>query len=115
MALTPDPARVGPLRGVARAGARRALYFPDPQVGWMPFALQAGRSAVRERAFDAIVSSSSPITSHLVARRVSRRAGVPWVAEFRDPWSELLPAHSVQQARAARLEQKLAREASAVA
>jgi glycosyltransferase involved in cell wall biosynthesis len=36
--------------------------------------------------FDAIYSTSAPVTAHLVAGVVSRTTGKPWVAEFRDPW-----------------------------
>lgn len=65
---------------------RRFVFFPDDQVGWLPFAL---RAAVRRHAiapFDVVYSTASPITSHLVAGLLKRRTGVPWVAEFRDPW-----------------------------
>ncbi len=106
-------AEVGRVRGAARFVARHALYFPDAQVGWAPFALAAGRRALRGRPVDAIISSSFPVTAHVVARRLARRARVPWIAEFRDPWSEMLP-HGVQRTRAARLERSLARDADAL-
>jgi glycosyltransferase involved in cell wall biosynthesis len=35
---------------------------------------------------DVIYSSASPISAHLVAGLIHRATGVPWVAEFRDPW-----------------------------
>lgn len=65
---------------------RRLLFFPDDQVGWLPFALVAALRAHRATPFDAIYSTSSPITSHLVAGILKRWTGLPWVAEFRDPW-----------------------------
>ena len=89
------------------------LYYPDAQVGWAPFALLAGRRMLRERPVEAIVSSSFPITAHVVARHLAREAGVPWVVEFRDPWSEVM-ASGLQKRRAARLERSLAGAASAV-
>lgn len=65
---------------------RRLVFFPDDQVGWLPFAVIAAVRAHRRTPFDAVYSTSSPITSHLVAGLVKRLTGVPWVAEFRDPW-----------------------------
>jgi hypothetical protein len=65
---------------------RRLLFFPDDQVGWLPFAVVAALRAHRASPFDAIYSTSSPITAHLVAGVVKRLTGLPWVAEFRDPW-----------------------------
>jgi glycosyltransferase involved in cell wall biosynthesis len=75
-----------------------------------------GRAAVRrEHRFDAVFSSSFPITAHLIARRLHRRLRIPWIAEFRDPWSAMLSRQGRSAARAARLERALARESSRVA
>ena len=110
-----EPAAVGPLRSVPRALVRRWLYFPDAQIGWYPGALAGGRRVIRDMKVDAIFSSSGPITAHLVARSLRRRSAIPWIAEFRDPWSaRLLDAELPQRQRAERLERSIAAEASAV-
>jgi glycosyltransferase involved in cell wall biosynthesis len=63
-----------------------AVLFPDPTVAWRPFGVRAGRRAHRDRPVDVIYSSAAPITTHLIADRLSRSTGLPWVADFRDPW-----------------------------
>jgi glycosyltransferase involved in cell wall biosynthesis len=63
-----------------------ALLFPDAQVGWVPFGSRAGRKAYRRREFDVVYSTAAPISAHLIAGRVKRSTGRPWVADFRDPW-----------------------------
>ena len=65
---------------------RRFVFFPDDEIGWLPFALRAALRRHRAAPVDAVYSTASPITSHLVAGLFKRRTGVPWVAEFRDPW-----------------------------
>ena len=55
-------------------------------MGWLPFAVRAGIRAARTRSFDAVYSTSPPVTAHLVAGIVARLGRLPWVAEFRDPW-----------------------------
>jgi glycosyltransferase involved in cell wall biosynthesis len=97
------------LRQALRGFAHRRLYRPDPQIGWYPLALRAGRRLLRETRIDRIFSSSFPITAHLVARRLHRESGLPWVAEFRDPWADV--SGDEQQDR---LEREIVREASAV-
>jgi glycosyltransferase involved in cell wall biosynthesis len=82
-------AEVGPVLGRLRSFARRWIYRPDGQIGWYPFALRAARRTLRERRCDVILSSSFPITAHLVARRLHQEFGIPWVAEFRDLWTDL--------------------------
>ena len=64
----------------------RLAFFPDEQVGWVPFAAARGVHLHRERSFDAVYSSAGPFSSHLVAAEIARRTGLPWVADFRDPW-----------------------------
>jgi len=83
------PAEVGPMMERVRRFAARWVYRPDAQVGWYPFALASARRALREGRCDAILSSSFPITAHLVGRRLHRDSQIPWVAEFRDLWTDL--------------------------
>lgn len=75
-----------------RAGA--AALVPDTYAGWYPFALREARRLAREKRFDAVYSTSPPETSHLIARGLSLSTGLPWLADFRDPWMNLylLPA-----------------------
>ena len=84
-------APANPSAGASRLGPwpgrlRRLVWFPDDQVGWLPFAVAAIVAAHRESPVDAVVSSASPVTAHLAAWIGSRLIGVPWVADFRDPW-----------------------------
>lgn len=66
----------------------RVLYIPDAQVGWYPFALRAGRQVLREESVDALFSSSPPVSAHLIAKRLHLESGLPWIAEFRDLWTD---------------------------
>jgi glycosyltransferase involved in cell wall biosynthesis len=109
-----EPAAVGPGLSLVRRLVHRWIYRPDPQVGWYPFAVAAGRRALRERHFDAILSSSFPITAHLVARRLLRETGLPWVAEFRDPWTDALETSDPRRRKDERLERTLIADAAAV-
>ncbi|HWW95926.1 MAG TPA: glycosyltransferase [Vicinamibacteria bacterium] len=109
-----EPAAVGPLLHRVRAFVRRWIYRPDPQVGWYPFAVHSARRALREGRFDAIFSSSVPITAHVIAARLQRDSGLPWLAEFRDPWSEYLGPQDPRRAAARRLEVAILQKARAV-
>jgi glycosyltransferase involved in cell wall biosynthesis len=106
--------RSRPVIGALRSAAHHYVFFPDPQIGWYPGAVSAGRQLVREQRFDAVYSSSNPMTAHLIARTLSRRAGLPWVAEFRDPWADRRAPDYPYKRAAAGLERRLAREATRV-
>jgi glycosyltransferase involved in cell wall biosynthesis len=98
------PAR-SPLVGL-RDLARRWLYRPDAQIGWYPFALAAARRLLLERRVDALLSTAYPMTAHLVARRLQRETRLPWVADFRDLWSDW----STETGLRLRLDQQLERD-----
>lgn len=102
------------LHGVLRAAALRYLYYPDAQVGWYPGAALAGRWLLRRERFDLVYSSSNPITSHLIGGSLSAKARLPWVAEFRDPHSHLLPPGHPHRGRTAAKESAIASRATRV-
>jgi len=69
----------------------QAFLLPDDKVGWIPFAVRQGTQAIERHDIDVIFSSGPPFTVHLIADRLSRRSGTPWVADFRDPMLEKNP------------------------
>jgi glycosyltransferase involved in cell wall biosynthesis len=101
------------LQGIWSSTARW-LFFPDEIAGWILFAWRRGKALNRARSFDVIYSSSPPISSHLAAGLIARSTGVPWVADFRDPWlgnSFAAPLPFWQRPLQRRLERWIARHA----
>ncbi|MCG2796684.1 MAG: glycosyltransferase family 4 protein [Actinomycetia bacterium] len=64
------------------------LAFPDRGVTWIPFAVHAGLKELRGASYKVIYSSSPPPTSHIIAYVLKRLTGVPWIADYRDLWSQ---------------------------
>lgn len=64
------------------------IAYPDGQKSWYPFAVSAGHDLLTRERFDALLSSSSPVTCHLIARELKRRHRIPWVADLRDLWTQ---------------------------
>lgn len=62
------------------------LKTPDAYWGWYFPAVRAGLRLMEQESIDAIFSTAPPWTSHLVARKLARKSGRPWFADFRDPW-----------------------------
>lgn len=61
--------------------------YPDPQKGWRRYAVEAGREFLGQQQADAMISTSSPVTSHIVAGELKARFKIPWIADFRDLWT----------------------------
>jgi glycosyltransferase involved in cell wall biosynthesis len=68
---------------------RLNLFIPDAKIGWLPFAVQQGKSIIRHYQPDLIFSSSPPPVVHLIAKKLKKTCGLKWVADFRDPWTDI--------------------------
>lgn len=80
-----------PLSRVSRKSlqmVKNIMLFPDSRIGWYRSAVREGLAAIERYHPDVIYSTSPPVTGHLVARRLKKLTGVPWVAELRDLWSD---------------------------
>lgn len=62
--------------------------YPDPQKGWRAYAVEAGEDIVRRQNIKAIISTSPPVTSHIIARELKEQSQIPWLADFRDLWTQ---------------------------
>ncbi len=68
-------------------------FFPDSKVGWVRSAVRLGRTLASNRKYDAMISTSPPMSSHLVGLQLAKECRIPWIADFRDFWH----AHPAEQ------------------
>lgn len=61
--------------------------IPDQRIDWMRSAIPAGRRLIEEWKPDIIFASGPPFTGLIVAGRLSRAFGIPWLADLRDLWA----------------------------
>lgn len=66
---------------------RGNLFVPDPRKFWIGPAARRLKRLLTDMQVDAVISTGPPHTTHLIAERVAIPAGIPWVADFRDPWT----------------------------
>lgn len=62
------------------------MLVTDP-IGWYPYAVRRGLEIINNSSVDVIYSTYGPSTSHLIASKLHKETGIPWVADFRDLWS----------------------------
>ncbi|MEZ4699537.1 MAG: glycosyltransferase family 4 protein [Rhodothermales bacterium] len=109
------PGRVERLARWVRAN----LFIPDARVGWVPYATRAGAAAIAAHRPDVLLTTGPPHSTHLIGRALHRRFGIPWVADFRDPWTDIdyldaLPMSAWASRRNRALEQSVLDEAQCV-
>lgn len=64
-------------------------FIPDSRFPWYFSTVSKAVKIIREEKIDLIFSSSPPQTNHLIARKAAKKTGLPWVADFRDPWTDV--------------------------
>ena len=64
------------------------VNYPDSDKGWKPFAIKTGSEVIAKEGIGAIISSSSPVTAHVIASELKSVHKIPWLADLRDLWSQ---------------------------
>ena len=68
---------------------RGNVFVPDPRVGWLRPSVRFLKKYLKEHPVDAIVTTGPPHSMHLIGLRLSRATGLPWISDFRDPWTKM--------------------------
>ncbi len=68
---------------------RGNFFIPDARKFWVKPSIKFLLSWLRENKVDAIVSTGPPHSMHLIAMGLKDKLGLPWLADFRDPWTNI--------------------------
>ncbi|MEM6648553.1 MAG: glycosyltransferase [Bacteroidota bacterium] len=98
---------------------RANLFLPDARVGWVRHAVAHGRRMLNTGWYDTIITTGPPHSTHLIGQKLARAYDLPWVADFRDPWTQIdyvaeLPMTRLARALDRRMERRVLEQASAV-
>ena len=61
---------------------------PDRWISWQFDAMRQGLQLIEEYKPDVIWSTYPIATAHVIASKLHRKTGIPWVADFRDPMAQ---------------------------
>lgn len=64
------------------------IAYPDEKIDWYSHAFELGDQLLTSNKIDGIISSSFPVTSHLIAHDLSIKYCTPWIADLRDLWTQ---------------------------
>lgn len=98
---------------------RGNFFIPDAKISWVDSAVGFLKNYLKENRIDAIISTGPPHSMHLIGLALKNSFDIPWVADFRDPWTDLYYAKDFYQLPFARiknqkLEEKVLRNADLV-
>jgi len=62
--------------------------YPDGYKHWKKTAIKIASNILEKEKFKAIISSSSPVTAHIIASQLKKKSNIPWIADLRDLWTQ---------------------------
>lgn len=98
---------------------RGNLFIPDARVGWNKYAIRAASKLLAEEQFDAVFTTSPPHSSQLIGLALKKQFGIRWIADLRDPWTDIYYYKDLQhtawaKARDARYEREVIEQSDAL-
>lgn len=67
--------------------AGEIFAYPDSMKYWKKPAVETASEIIENEKIDAILSTSSPVTAHIIAHELKEKYNIPWVADLRDLWN----------------------------
>lgn len=68
---------------------RGNFFRPDPRCLWIRPSVRYLKKYLEEHPVDLIVTTGPPQSMHMIGLRLAKETGLPWVADFRDPWTKI--------------------------
>ena len=68
---------------------RGNFFLPDPRKGWNKAAVAAAKTILNEGKIDCIITTSPPHSTQLIGYKLAQEYNIPWIADFRDPWTDI--------------------------
>lgn len=98
---------------------RSNFFIPDARCFWIRPSVRFLTRYLKENPVDAIFSDGPPHTNTRIATLISKATGIPWLADFQDPWTQidyyqLLKLTTWGHARHRRMEQEAFVQASRI-
>ncbi len=98
---------------------RSNFFIPDARVWWVRPSVKFLKDYLKQNPVDAIITTGPPHSMHMIGLGLKRALGVKWIADFRDPWTDIdfyaqLKLTGRADAKHKRLEGEVLREADLV-
>ena len=68
---------------------RGNFFIPDPKIFWVKSSVKFLQNYLKDHPIDVIISTGPPHSMHLIAQKISKKNNIKWIADFRDPWTDL--------------------------
>ncbi|HOW26383.1 MAG TPA: glycosyltransferase [Bacteroidales bacterium] len=68
---------------------RGNFFIPDARKFWINPSARYLTKYLKENPVDIIVTTGPPMSVHMIGLKLKKSVGLPWLADFRDPWTQV--------------------------
>ncbi|SOC80053.1 Glycosyltransferase Family 4 [Salinimicrobium sediminis] len=68
---------------------RGNFFIPDARKFWIKPSVKYLSAYLQENQIDTIITTGPPHSMHLIGLRLKEKLAVNWIADFRDPWTQI--------------------------
>ena len=68
---------------------RGNFFVPDARVNWAKSSIKHALKIVKTNKIEKIITTGPPHSTHLIGLHLKKQLNVKWIADFRDPWSDI--------------------------
>lgn len=68
---------------------RGNFFIPDARVGWSGHAFRKARKLIIDNGIDTVITTGPPHSTHLTGLKLQKELNIKWIADFRDPWTDI--------------------------
>lgn len=83
--LNPNPSVFGKLLQYVRAN----YFIPDARKYWVKPSVNYLKKYLKNHKVDVVITTGPPHSVHLIGLNLKKQLGIKWIADFRDPWTEI--------------------------
>ena len=81
----------------------RGNYFlPDARKGWNTYAFIEAVKLIKKENVKTVITTGPPHSTHLVGAKLKSKFAIKWLADFRDPWSDIFYNKDFYQTKSAK-------------
>lgn len=90
---------------------RGNFFIPDARIGWVKPSVEFLSEYLDKNPIDVMITTGPPHSLHLIGKQLKEKFDIPWIADFRDPWTTIGYHKKLKlTAAAAKKHQKLEKE-----
>ncbi|MDR1671900.1 MAG: glycosyltransferase [Bacteroidales bacterium] len=68
---------------------RGNFFLPDARRGWVKYAFRESCRIIEQQDIATVITTGPPHSTHLTGCKLKRKYGIRWIADFRDPWTNI--------------------------